>query len=203
MIDMAASSGGGRCTSLARFAAAGKLARSALVAAQWPIATQGSHGMRGRARWPTMAWTMLLTGCALLALAVPASAQDEAADQVRAALTQWRDDFNAGEVERLCGIFAPDLVVTYRGAPDRGYAAFCRQLETAVADPALDLRYDLEIEEIIPAGDLVVARVIWTLTTSVKGSEPETQVERGIDIFRLQPDGAWRIARFIAYEDAP
>jgi ketosteroid isomerase-like protein len=157
--------------------------------------------MRGRARWPAMAWTVLLSGCALFA--GPLYAQDDAAEQVRATLMQWRDDFNAGEVERVCDIFAPDLVVTYRGAPDRGYAAFCRQLETAVADPKLELRYDLEIEEIIPAGDLVVARVIWTLTSRAAAAAPETRIERGMDIFRPQPDGAWRIARFIAYDDAP
>jgi uncharacterized protein (TIGR02246 family) len=201
MIGMAASGNGGRRPSLARFAAAGKLAGGAVLATQWSIEKQRSHGMRGRTRWPAMAWTVLLTGCALFA--TPLRAQEDAADQVRATLTQWRDAFNAGEVARLCNIFAPDLVVTYRGAPDRGYAAFCRQLETAVADPALELRYDLEIEEIIPAGDLVVARVIWTLTSTAAGADPETQIERGMDVFRQQPDGAWRIARFIAYDDAP
>ena len=156
----------------------------------------GTKAWRSATAWAAA----FLFGCVL---ALPVGAQDDAADQVRAALTQWRDAFNAGEVERVCDIFAPDLVVTYQGTPDRGYAAFCRQLETAVADPALELRYDLEIEEIIPADDLVVARVIWTLTSRAAGAEPETQVERGMDIFRLQPDGAWRIARFIAYDEAP
>ena len=66
---------------------------------------------------PTAAAAAFVIGCLL---AAPASAQDEAAAQVRAVLAQWRDDFNAGEVERLCDIFAPDLVVTYRGTPDRG-----------------------------------------------------------------------------------
>jgi steroid delta-isomerase len=159
--------------------------------------------MNGTARCMSTGWTPFLIGCALLVLTMPARGQEDAADQVRAALTQWREDFNAREIEGLCDIFAPDLVVTYRGAPDRGYTAFCRQLETAVADPALDLRYDLQIEEIIPAGDLVVARVIWTLTSRVEGSAPETRTERGMDIFRRQADGAWRIARFIAYDDAP
>jgi steroid delta-isomerase len=156
--------------------------------------------MCAKAWRPTVASAALAIGCLLT---LPARAQDEAAEQVRAALAQWRDAFNAGEVEPLCDIFAPDLVVTYRGVSDRGYAAFCRQLETAVGDPALELRYDLKIEEIIPADDLVVARVIWTLTSRAAGADPETRVERGIDIFRLQPDGAWRIARFIAYDDAP
>jgi ketosteroid isomerase-like protein len=164
--------------------------------------------MHGSARWTGTAWASFLIACALVTLALPARAQDHVAEQdgasqVRAALTRWRDDFNAGKVEPLCDIFAPDLVVTYRGTPDRGYAAFCRQLQTAVADPALDLRYDLEIEEIIPPGVLVVARVIWTLTSRVEGAEPEIQTERGMDIFRRQADGAWRIARFIAYDDAP
>jgi steroid delta-isomerase len=158
--------------------------------------------MPDRAGWPKRAWAAILVGCALATFAAPLRAQDDAAARVGAVLAQWRDDFNAGEVDRVCNIFAPDLVVTYRGQPDRGYAAFCRQLETAVADPALELRYDLEIEEIIPAGDLVVARVTWRLTSSAAGAEPETRTERGIDIFRLQPDGAWRIARFIAYDEA-
>jgi uncharacterized protein (TIGR02246 family) len=159
--------------------------------------------MDGTARWTGSSWAPLLIGCALLALAPPARAQEDAADQVRAVLTQWREDFNAGNVERVCDIFAPDLVVTYRGQPDRGYAPFCRQLEMAVADPALDLRYDLEIEEIIPAGDLVVARVIWALTSRVEGSAPEIRTERGMDVFRRQADGVWRIARFLAYDEAP
>jgi steroid delta-isomerase len=159
--------------------------------------------MNDRARWTRTAWAPFLIGCALLAVALPASAQEDAADQVRAALTQWREDFNAGKVGLVCGIFAPDLVVAYRGVPDRGYAAFCRQLEAAVADPALDLRYDLEIEEIIPAGDVVVARVTWMLTSSADGAAPQIQTERGMDIFRRQADGAWRIARFIAYDDGP
>ncbi len=150
---------------------------------------------RARARW--------LAGGALLALATPLHAQDDPAAAVRAALMQWRDAFNAREVERLCDIFAPDLIVTYQGSPDRGFAAFCRQLETAVADPALDLRYDLAIEEIIPPPDLVVARVTWTLSSSAAGAAPTVQVERGIDIFRRQPDGAWRIARFLAFDAAP
>lgn len=159
--------------------------------------------MDGRTRPTKGPWPPILIGCALLALAVPAGAQDDAADQVRTVLTQWRDDFNAGKIDRVCDIFARDLVVTYRGQPDRGYAAFCRQLETAVADPALDLHYVLEIEEIIPAGDLVVARVIWTLTSRSDVSEPETRIERSLDVFRRQTDGGWRIARFLAYDEPP
>jgi steroid delta-isomerase len=159
--------------------------------------------MRNRAHGRSTGWTALLGALALLTCPAPVGAQEAAAGAVRATLMQWRDDFNAGAVERLCGIFAPDLVVTYRGTPERGFAAFCRQLEAAVADPALELRYDLAIEEIISAGDLVVARVVWTLTSRAAGAEPQTRVERGIDIFRRQPDGTWRIARFIAYDEAP
>jgi uncharacterized protein (TIGR02246 family) len=130
-------------------------------------------------------------------------AQDDAADQIAAVLVQGATTSMPARSSACATSFAPDLVVTYRGTPDRGYAAFCRQLETAVADPALELRYDLEIEEIIPVGDLAVARVIWTLASRAAGADPETQVERGIDILRRQPDGAWRIARFIAYDEAP
>jgi steroid delta-isomerase len=143
----------------------------------------------------------LLVAWALVAWAGSPRAED-AAEAIRAALTGWRDDFNAGRTRDLCDLFAADLVVVYQGQPDRDHEAFCRQLQAALADPKIAFGYALEIEEIIVSGDLAVARVSWTLISTPVGAEPETQIERGIDIFRRQPDGVWRIARFIAYPDA-
>lgn len=49
-------------------------------------------------------------------------------------------------------------------------------------------------------GDLAVVRLIWTLTvTDADNKVAETTKDRGIDIFRRQADGSWKISRYIAY----
>ena len=53
-------------------------------------------------------------------------------------------------------------------------------------------------------GDLAVVRLTWTLT--VRQKDPPRDVtadEPGLDIFRKQPDGSWKISRYIAYEAPP
>ena len=45
-------------------------------------------------------------------------------------------------------------------------------------------------------------RLSWTLTVEAAG-ETETSVERGIDLFRRDTDGRWRIMRLIAFTDGP
>ena len=42
-------------------------------------------------------------------------------------------------------------------------------------------------------------RLVWTLTVKQDGSET-TSLEPGMDVFRRQADGTWKIIRYIAYE---
>ena len=149
-----------------------------------------------------------LAGAGLLALALacPAAAQsdDGAQTAIRVALTHWMADFNAGNADKVCGLFAPDLIAQYRGQPERGYDALCDLLKGSLADRSKRYRYALAIKEILVAGDLAVVRLTWTLTVQQRDSPGEvTAEEPGIDIFRRQPDGNWRISRYIAYEAAP
>ena len=72
----------------------------------------------------------------------------------------------------------------------------------SLSDGARSYRYALDLKEIIVSGDIAVVRLVWTLTIQSKGGQGEiTSVEPGMDIFRRQPDGKWRIARFVSYED--
>jgi uncharacterized protein (TIGR02246 family) len=146
-----------------------------------------------------------LIGAALLCLSIgTAAAQtaDPAQAEIRAALTQWMADFNAGKADRVCGLFAPDLIAQYRGQPERNYDAICDLLKRSLRDPAKRFSYALDIKEIIVAGDFAVVRLTWTLTIQSKDAPAETIEEPGMDVFRRQGDGAWRISRYIAY-DAP
>ena len=120
--------------------------------------------------------------------------QDRAA--IEAALRQWPDDFNDENLAGVCGLFADDVVLIYPDSPDRGHAAFCDQMRHLFDDPARTFRYaPPDIREVLVDGDLATVRLLWTLTVSDSGGQVlDTTVENGLDVFRRQPDGSWRIA---------
>jgi ketosteroid isomerase-like protein len=145
-------------------------------------------------------------GLLLLAFVSPAAAQIDSPAQaeIRAALTQWMADFNSGNADKVCGLFAPDLIAQYRGQPERNYDAFCDQLRRSLSDRAKKYSYTLAIKEILVAGDLAVVRLTWTLKVTRKDAPGDViSDEQGMDIFRRQPDASWKISRFIAYEASP
>jgi len=49
-------------------------------------------------------------------------------------------------------------------------------------------------------GDAAVVRLVWTLTIKNTDGEIES-VEPGLDVFRRQADGTWKIVRYMAYEE--
>jgi uncharacterized protein (TIGR02246 family) len=148
---------------------------------------------------------LLTAAMLMLALASPLAAEStDAAAQaaIRARLMQWTDDFNAGKVQEACDLFAPDLRYDYRGLPERNYQEMCAGLRRALTDPSKHYSYALAIKDILVFGDMAAVRLVWTLTLTAAGAEPKVSHEHGIDVFRRQPDGAWRIIRFVAYDDA-
>jgi len=149
-----------------------------------------------------------LVASALLSLALigPAAAQSDSPAQaeIRSALTRWMADFNAGNADKVCLLFAPDLVAQYRGQPERNYDELCALLKRSLSDRSKSYSYSLAIKEILVAGDLAVVRLIWTLKVTSKNPPAETTAEEpGMDVFRRQPDGSWKISRYIAYEAPP
>jgi uncharacterized protein (TIGR02246 family) len=146
--------------------------------------------------------TCLRASLVSLVLASAAAAQSDTPAQaaIRAALTQWMADFNAGRAEKVCDLFARDLVAQYRGQPERGWDALCDLLKRSLADRDKSYSYALAIREILVEGDLAVVRLTWTLKVRGKDAAETTSVEPGIDIFRRQADGSWKISRYIGYE---
>ncbi len=139
----------------------------------------------------------------LVASHAHAADDDSAAvqNQIRVALEKWKLDFNAGDASQVCTLFAPDLISNFRGQPEDTYNSLCANMQAALTDPAKTYHYDLEIKEILVSGDLAVVRLVWTLKVRAKdgGAEQITR-EPGMDIFRRQSDGSWKISRYMAYE---
>jgi steroid delta-isomerase len=124
------------------------------------------------------------------------------ADQtIRATLATWVADFNAGRADRVCSLFATDLRATYRGYPERNYQETCDLLRQSLTDEGRGFNYGFDVQEVLVSGDLAVARLVWQLTiTPHDGSVATTSQEPGMDVFRRQADGSWKIIRYLAFE---
>lgn len=118
------------------------------------------------------------------------------AESIRAGLNAFPQDFNDKDLEATCGLFAEDVVLNFPGRPpENGRAEFCDKIRGRFADPAKTYTYaEPEIREVLVDGDLATVALTWTLTVRDKaGTVLETVREDGVDVFRRQSDGSWRI----------
>jgi uncharacterized protein (TIGR02246 family) len=139
--------------------------------------------------------TLLATCWAVTALADPVAEK-----AIRDALSTWTEHFNARDATRICDLFAPDLRYDFRGQPERDFGAMCSGLKRTLADRSKTLTYSFDIKEIIVSADMAIVRLVWTSRVQA-GSGPIVETkEPGLDVFRRQTDGTWRISRYLAYE---
>ena len=132
---------------------------------------------------------------------IVADAAGDPASDIRAALEQWRLDFNARQPAHICDLFAPGLRYDFQGLPEQTYPLLCARLHRALADRTKAFHYGLRIKEIFVSGSLAAVRLTWISTVTLAGQHGATHEEPGIDIFRRQADGSWKIIRYLAYEE--
>ncbi|MGV6876735.1 YybH family protein [Pseudochelatococcus sp. B33] len=133
---------------------------------------------------------------AALWLSTPAHA--DAAAEIRQRLEQWTLDFNAGRKAEACDLFSKSLLSDFRGQGEAGYEERCAIISRALDDASRKLHYAMDIREIIVEGSLAIVRLTWTLTVSPRDA---VSVEPGLDVFRKEDDGQWRIIRYMAYTE--
>jgi steroid delta-isomerase len=111
--------------------------------------------------------------------------------------------FQCGNAEEVCNLFSPELRYDFRGQSERNYKDICSLLHHSLEDGTKKYAYTLQIKEILVWGELAVVRLVWTLrmwSINPPGSFAES-IEPGMDIFRRQADGSWKIIRYLAYEE--
>jgi steroid delta-isomerase len=133
-------------------------------------------------------------------LAGPAGAADTA-DQaaIRAALAQWTEDFNARKADTICNLFGPGVIADVRTEPEQTFEIVCERLRRVLRDEARIYHYSSDIKEILVFGEAAVVRLVWTLTIAGGAEGDLKSVETGMDPFRRQADGSWKIMRWMAY----
>ena len=73
-------------------------------------------------------------------------------------------------------------------------------MQRSLGDKSKSYSYDLEVREILVSGDIAVVRLVWKLTVTLPNGQQVVSIEPGMDVFRKEPAGGWRIIRYIAYE---
>jgi steroid delta-isomerase len=138
----------------------------------------------------------------LFLLAAPAMAAPDGSPEaaIRQALTTWMAQFNARDTRGVCTLFAPGLRYNVQGLPaEQTWQDMCDRLRRALTGQEVRYHYSLDIREIIVSGDLAVVRLVWYDTVSRPGVPDVVTPEQGMDIFRRQDDGSWKIIRYLAY----
>ena len=144
----------------------------------------------------TLATTTLVLALAIPVWALPDSGDDAAAETtIRKSLADWVEASNRGDWAAAARIWAPDLIGWYPGYPDD---SFQRETEFAKTPHPVTQTSELTIHEVIVSGPLAVVRDTWKFTDrSDKGPGKTTSV-RSFEVWRKQPDGSWKIARWIS-----
>jgi len=60
------------------------------------------------------------------------------------------------------------------------------------------MAYDLVIDEVVASGPIVVVPDSWTQTLRLSASKKVKREIRESEFWRCQPDGHWRIARYVS-----
>ena len=91
------------------------------------------------------------------------------------------------------------MIADIRTEPEQNYRIICNRLKQALTDGTRTYYYSSDIKEILVLGDIAVVRLVWTLTIKCEDGDVTKSIESGMDLFRRQEDGSWKIMRYMAY----
>jgi ketosteroid isomerase-like protein len=131
----------------------------------------------------------------------PSSATEAQQHQIRGTLEDWRDAYNRGDWPRTLDLVARDHIGWTEQGTTIDYAAQIRLAHERMAANAKPKgRYELQIDEIVVCGDMALVRDVWTFVRPADNGATIATPGRSVEFFRRQPDGSWKITRWI---DAP
>ena len=103
--------------------------------------------------------------------------------------SQWAKAFNAGDLEGLMALYAPDAcLVPQPGQPVQGHDAIREALKNFLA---LGARITIEAEYVLESKDTALLRGRWQLTGKSPDGQPLDMHGSSSEVVRRQSDGGW------------
>jgi len=134
----------------------------------------------------------------------PCESTGEAEAAITRALGEWVEATNRGDPAKASDVWAPGVVGWF---PKLSAVALDQAYRVAGAGKPSDKKpwstYKLSIDEILVSGDLAIVRDLWGETVHFPGISATAYREiRSFEVWRPQPDGKWRITRWISAPEA-
>ncbi len=125
----------------------------------------------------------------------PAPADAERA--IRAAFAEYVRAVNDEDWDRTSRVWARDVIGWNSGDLSEFTYADVRDAIRQIPSPdGPRLTYSAEVVEVLVSGEMAVARVDWTVRGEWWGDTiAHTRRMRSFEVWRLQRDGSWKIAR--------
>jgi len=122
-----------------------------------------------------------------------------AEDQIRKALADWVAATNRRDEAAADTIWGPNVVGWFPAAPEfNRSAAFAAARLPGKKDGSYST-FELKIDEVAVSGSIAAVYDIWTETKHFNGSSVKVKrLIRGNELWRVQPDGKWKIVRWVS-----
>ena len=125
---------------------------------------------------------------------------------INVARTEYREEFNTGDADRVVSVFAPEFTDHSDGRPTRygkdAPAKLRQYLKGLFAEYQANL--NLITPAIVISGNLAFDYGCQELTLTPKnGGEARFIRKRFLELWAKQADGQWRIIRYIDNQDLP
>lgn len=119
--------------------------------------------------------------------------------QIRKALAAWVSATNRRDEAAAGKIWAANVVGWFPEAPEFSQGAAFAAAGLPEKKGASYSTYEVKIEEVAVSGSLAAVYDIWTETKHFNGSFVAVRrIIRSSELWRLQPDGKWRIVRWVS-----
>lgn len=137
--------------------------------------------------------------------AAPAVDPGKIADAVKADVTQLVTELNARDVDKAVSHDTADMVGMFHGTPNVvGPAADKAMTAQMLVDPAFHLAVSGETVDVADAGDMVVYRATYTMTTTdPKSKKPVIESGNWLVGYKPAERGTWKIAWNVVSDTGP
>ena len=103
--------------------------------------------------------------------------------------SQWAKAFNAGDIEGLMALYAPDAcLVPQPGQPVQGQNAIREALQTFLS---LGAKITIDADYVLESNDTALLRGRWQLSGKTPEGQPLDMHGRSSEVVRRQPGGGW------------
>jgi uncharacterized protein (TIGR02246 family) len=154
---------------------------------------------------------IVLFASAVLAIAAAAGcvaqpkvnlAAEEAA--IRATDDKWLAAATAHDLERILPFWADDATILPPGTPAiTGKQAIRQYISGAFATPGFSISWKTEKIEVSQSGDMAYSSGIDRISLTTPDGKSVTEENRGVAIWKKQPDGSWKCVLDVMSPAAP